>query len=52
MSFFSPAELVQKASDTALHKNRNSLRTTLILAFLAGAYIALGGLLALVVGRQ
>lgn len=50
MSFFSPAELVQKASDTALHKNRNSLRTTLILAFLAGAYIALGGLLALVVG--
>jgi formate transporter len=50
MAYFTPGELVSKATDAALLRSKTSIRNTLILAFLAGAYIALGGLLALVVG--
>ncbi|GAO29371.1 formate/nitrite transporter family protein [Geofilum rubicundum] len=50
MAYFTPGELVAKATDAALLRSHTSVRNTLILAFLAGAYIALGGLLAVMVG--
>lgn len=50
MSYYFPKELVSKASEAALSRDSTSIRNTLLLAFLAGAYIALGGLLALSVG--
>ena len=50
MSYYLPKELVSKASEAALSRDSTSIRNTLLLAFLAGAYIALGGLLALSVG--
>ena len=50
MSYYLPKELVSKASEAALSRDSTSVRNTLLLAFLAGAYIALGGLLALTVG--
>jgi len=50
MGYFTPRELVAKASDAAFLKSNTSIKHTLILAFLAGGYIAMGGLLALLVG--
>jgi formate/nitrite transporter len=50
MGYFTPRELVAKATDAALLRSNTSIRKTMVLAFLAGAYIALGGLLAVMVG--
>lgn len=45
-----PKEVVSLVSILALNKAKYKIRKTLILAFLAGAYVAFGGLLALIVG--
>ena len=50
MSYFHPKELVSKAVDAAILRNSTTVPKTLVLAFLAGSYIALGGLLAVIVG--
>lgn len=50
MSYFLPKELVTKAVEAAILRNNTSVVKTLLLAFLAGSYIALGGLLAVMVG--
>ena len=50
MAYFQPKELVSKAVDAAMLRNRTTVPKTLVLAFLAGSYIALGGLLAVMVG--
>lgn len=50
MNYFSPKELVGKAVDAAVSRSNTNVPKTLVLAFLAGAYIALGGLLAVIVG--
>jgi formate/nitrite transporter len=45
-----PKEVINIVSKLALNKGDYKINKTLILAFLAGAYIAFGGLLALIVG--
>lgn len=45
-----PKTVIQLASENAFNKEKYSASKTLILAFLAGAYIAFGGLLAIIVG--
>jgi formate transporter len=50
MSFLLPKELVTKAYEAAFLRSSSSVPKTIVLAFLAGAYIAFGGLLALTVG--
>ncbi len=50
MAYFKPEELVLKAEKAALKRDNTSIIKTLVLAFLAGCYIALGGLLAIVIG--
>lgn len=50
MSFNTPSEIIKIAGETAIIKGRYSVRKTLVLAFLAGVYIAVGGLLSLMVG--
>lgn len=50
MSYFKPDELVERAEEAAIKRDSTSTKNTLILAFLAGCYIALGGLLAIIVG--
>ncbi len=47
MAFKPPTELLEIASNTGVKKKEQSFRQGLVLSFLAGAYIALGGLLAL-----
>jgi formate/nitrite transporter len=49
-NYFSPGELVAKATEGAMTRSKTNVSKTLVLAFLAGAYIALGGLLAVIVG--
>lgn len=44
-----PKEVIKIVSQLALDKEKYKTRKTLILAFLAGAYIAFGGLLAIIV---
>lgn len=46
----SPKEIVQIANQTAKYKSSYSKKKTLSLGFLGGAYIALGGLLSIIVG--
>lgn len=46
----SPKEVINIVNKLALNKGDYKISKTLILAFLAGAYIAFGGLLALIVG--
>jgi formate/nitrite transporter len=48
-SFKSPADTAKECVNLAVLKEKSSLSTLLILSFLAGAYIAFGGLLAEVV---
>jgi formate/nitrite transporter len=48
-NYFSPAEVVAKVGEAAMGKAQTSTLKTLLLAFLAGTYIALGGLLAVVI---
>jgi len=50
MSVYSPSQIVELAGKVAIDKSRYSIKKTMILSFLAGAYIALGGLLSLVIG--
>ena len=50
MNLLSPKELVAKATEGAITRSETSVSKTMVLAFLAGAYIALGGLLAVMVG--
>ncbi|MFW9598188.1 MAG: formate/nitrite transporter family protein [Paludibacter sp.] len=45
-----PKQIVEIVSDVAKTKAASSTSKTLILAFLAGAYIAIGGLLAVIIG--
>ena len=45
-----PKQIVEIVSDVAKTKAATSTSKTLILAFLAGAYIAIGGLLAVIIG--
>ncbi|MDV7188036.1 formate/nitrite transporter family protein [Lutibacter sp. TH_r2] len=45
-----PKEVISIVSQLALNKGKYKVNKTLVLAFLAGAYIAFGGLLAIVVG--
>ena len=45
-----PKEVINIVSHLAINKGSYKIRKTLVLAFLAGAYIAFGGLLAIIVG--
>lgn len=46
----SPTEVMKQAASNAMLKGQYSILKTLTLAFMAGAYIAFGGLLAIIVG--
>lgn len=50
MNFLTPKQIVEKVSEVATDKATTTANKTWVLAFLAGAYIALGGMLAMVVG--
>ncbi len=50
MAYYSPKEIVEVVNNTAKAKQQTGRRKTFVLAILGGAYIAMGGLLALVVG--
>ncbi len=50
MSFQSPKEIVQTLSESGVKKSQLTGAKILLLAFLAGAYIAFGGLLAIKIG--
>lgn len=45
-----PKEIVAYASKSSLEKGKYTIRKTLVLSFLAGVYITMGGLLSVVVG--
>ena len=49
MPFYSPKEVVEKAGEAAIHRISNGIPRTLVLGFLAGAYIALGGLISIMI---
>ncbi|MCD6302093.1 MAG: formate/nitrite transporter family protein [Anaerolineae bacterium] len=51
MAFRKPAEIVAAAEAAACSKASLSIPRMLVLGFLAGAYIAVGGLIAIVVGK-
>ena len=50
MSILTPQKIVKYASEAALRKSEYSTSKVLVLSFLAGAYIAMGSLLAIIVG--
>lgn len=50
MSLYSPKEIIKVAGKLAIDKDSYSAKKILVLAFMAGAYIAFGGLLAILVG--
>ena len=50
MSFSTPSEIIAQAERTALNKISLSFPRTLVAAMLAGIYIAMGGLLSLLIG--
>jgi formate/nitrite transporter len=50
MSVNTPRQLVEIAGKIAVDKSKLTFDKTLVLSFLAGAYIALGGLLSLLIG--
>ena len=50
MSNYSPKEIIEVANKAAFGKDSYSLKKILVLAFLAGAYISFGGLLAIIIG--
>ena len=52
MSFSTPAEIVAQAERAALNKISLSFPRTLVAAMLAGIYIAMGGLLSLLIGMD
>lgn len=50
MDMLSPKEIVDYASKNAYEKGSYGIKKTMILSFLAGAYIAMGGMLSVLVG--
>lgn len=50
MGFYSPKEIVEVVNQIAINKNNAKKSRTLVLAILAGGYIAMGSLLAVSVG--
>lgn len=50
MNYYTPKQVVEIVSEVAKNKADTTLPKTLVLAFLAGAYIAIGGLLAVIIG--
>lgn len=50
MSYYSSKEILKIVHEAAHTRAKHGVSKTLVLAFLAGAYIALGGLLAVIVG--
>lgn len=50
MSYYSSKEILKIVHEAAHLRAKTPARKTLVLAFLAGAYIALGGLLAVIIG--
>lgn len=50
MSLNTPPRIIEIAGETAITKDNYSAKKILVLAFLAGAYIAFGGLLSIIVG--
>lgn len=50
MSFFTPKEIVSNLTKAGIQKSLLSTNKILLLSFLAGAYIAFGGLLAIKIG--
>ncbi|MFT3739848.1 MAG: formate/nitrite transporter family protein [Breznakibacter sp.] len=50
MAYYTPKEILKKVHEAAFIRHNTSVTNTLVLAFMAGAYIALGGLLAVTVG--
>ncbi len=50
MDINTPLKIVELAGEAAIEKEKYSVKKTLILSFLAGAYIAFGGLLAVIIG--
>ncbi len=52
MSLKSPKAIVEAASEAGLAKARLSVGKTLLLSFMAGAYIALGGVVAMIIGKD
>ena len=50
MNYYTPKQIVETVSSVAASKASTSTPKTLVLAFLAGAYIAIGGLLAVIIG--
>ncbi len=50
MKIYSPKQILEIVKEVAQTKASTSTPKTLVLAFLAGCYIALGGLLALIIG--
>ncbi|MFV0377512.1 MAG: formate/nitrite transporter family protein [Mangrovibacterium sp.] len=50
MSVNSPSRILEMAGETAIVKDAYPIRKILVLSFMAGAYIAFGGLLSLVIG--
>ncbi|WP_299576728.1 formate/nitrite transporter family protein [uncultured Sunxiuqinia sp.] len=50
MSLYSPKEIIKVAGKLAIDKDAYSAKKILVLAFMAGAYISFGGLLAILIG--
>ncbi len=50
MSLYTPSEIIKEASKLAIAKDKYSVKKILILSFLAGAYIAFGSMLAILLG--
>lgn len=50
MAFYTSKEILKKVHEAAFTRSNTKVGNTLVLAFMAGAYIALGGLLAVTVG--
>ena len=49
MSLFTPPEIIKIAGESAMQKDKYSVKKILTLAFMAGAYIAFGGLLSILI---
>ncbi len=50
MSLFTPPEIIDEAGKLAASKAKYSTKKILVLSFMAGAYIAFGGLLSILIG--
>jgi formate/nitrite transporter len=50
MNYYSAKEIVEQVNRVATEKANNRVSSTIVLAILAGGYIAMGGLLAIIIG--